>query len=122
MAKRAYIYDLETYSNMFLACFIDIKDPTIRYDFEISRRKNEFNTLYEFLKTKCGLLIGYNNTGFDYPIIHNLLLRKNKSCKHYYNLAGRLISDRQYGINNPLIPQLDLFKIWHLDNKAVWPL
>jgi len=118
MNKRAYIYDLETYKDIFLACFIDIKSNQ-RFVFEISRRKNEFKQLEQFLRTQCGLLIGYNNLSFDYPIIHNLLSKKREEHAYYYNLANQLINKRAYPYKVQFIQQLDLFKIWHFDNPAV---
>ena len=118
MTKRAYIYDLETYKNMFLACFIDILDPSERYSFEISNRVNEFGPLFDFLNTKVGLLVGFNNTGFDYPILHELLTKKIANPKVYYNKAQKIINSKQYPYKRVYIPQIDLYKIWHLDNRA----
>lgn len=115
--KKAYIYDLETFRDCFIACFISV-DGKERHSFEISRRINQADELTDFLRLRCGLLIGFNNIGFDYPIIHDFLIHKNQNSIYYYNMAQRLINTRQYKYNVEFIPQLDLYRIWHLDNKA----
>ena len=103
------IYDIETYRQLFVVCFIDIKSGE-RFSFEISRRVNQIDELIEFLKT-TSLLIGFNNVGFDYPIIHKLIINKNTSPAYYYNLATNIIEkDERSYFNSFLITFIFLYQ------------
>jgi hypothetical protein len=62
------VYDIETYAEAFIVCFLDIANKRT-YSFEISKRKDETPELILFLQ-KCKGLIGFNNLDFDYPVIH----------------------------------------------------
>ena len=117
--NNIFIYDLETYPNMFLACFKDIK--TLKYiTYEISDRKNEIEELRKFLYEGIKL-IGFNNVNFDYPVLHNTILsnKKDWTAHQIYYVSQTIISQKYSAIwdNKTKIPQLDLFKIWHYDNK-----
>lgn len=115
-----YVYDIETYCNFFLACFYNIETTQISL-YEISDRKNDKEELHKFLLTqpKC---IGFNNINFDYPVLHNTLLTKPLkyiNANYIYKEAKRVINTKYSAIwdNQTIVPQLDLFKIWHYDNK-----
>lgn len=115
-----YIYDLETYPNFFLASFKDLK--TEKYiEFEISDRINEIKELRVFLSQKKLRLIGFNNINFDYPVLHNTILKNNKDWSSYdiYKEVQNIINAEYSSIWDNLvkIPQLDLYRIWHYDNK-----
>jgi len=117
---NVWIYDLETYPNMFLACFYNIEDHSWKV-FEVSDRKHELTELYEFLSEKPRL-IGFNNINFDYPVLHHTMLKRFRddlSAMDFYIQAQRIIKEKYSAIwpNQTLIPQLDLFKIWHYDNR-----
>jgi len=118
--KEIFVYDLETFPNMFLAVFKSIKTKDFYY-FEISDRKNEINELRYFLQNKCKGLIGFNNLNFDYPVIHNSILKNNKEWNSYqiYEEVKQIIANKYSSIweNLVKIPQLDLYKIWHYENK-----
>lgn len=116
-----WVYDLETYPNFFLACFYNVKTKEWRI-YEISDRKNHLEYLYKFLTEEKPKLIGFNNVNFDYPILHNTILKGyNPSlvAMDFYMEAQRTIKVKYSAIwdNQVLLPQLDLFKIWHYDNK-----
>ena len=118
--KNKYIYDLETYSNFFLATFkIANKDEWL--EFEISERINDINKLRRFLNSKPAC-IGYNNINFDYPVLHNTILNNNEdwTANEIYEEVQKIIDSEYSAIRdwNVKVPQLDLFKIWHYDNKA----
>jgi len=71
-----WTYDLETYPNIFTADFKHANTGT-RLLFEVSDRKNEINELYAFLNVLKGAgcrMVGFNNLGFDYPIIHFIIM------------------------------------------------
>jgi hypothetical protein len=115
-----YIYDLETYVNFFLAsfkCLITNK----YYEFEISDRQNDIIELRKFLHQDNLMLIGFNNLNFDYPVLHNSILSNDKDWAAYdiYLEVEQIINAEYSAIwdKNIKIPQLDLYKIWHYDNR-----
>jgi hypothetical protein len=115
--KRVWSYDLESYPNCFLAGFYNPKSGKHRI-FEISDRMNNSISLYRFLTTKVSGLIGFNNLSYDSHLINYFLRTKVKDPKRYYNISQRVIATKYSVDRNPLIPQLDYFKILHFDNKA----
>jgi hypothetical protein len=90
-------------------------------EFEISDRKNDIVELKSFLNSKVKGLIGFNNINFDYPVLHNTILSNNVDWKASDIFEEvQLIIDAKYSSIpdwKTKIPQLDLFKIWHYDNK-----
>lgn len=119
--RNLYIYDLETYPNFFLATFKNV-DTGKWYEFEISDRKSDFKLLLKFLKQKQLKLIGFNNINFDYPVLHNTILKnQNKKWSSFeiYSEVEKIVSEKYSSIREKevIIPQLDLYKIWHYDNK-----
>jgi hypothetical protein len=117
---KKYIYDLETYTEFFLASF-KVVNEDIWYRFEISERKNEIEDLRRFLKVKPKC-IGFNNVNFDYPVLHNTVLASNKewTANEIFKEVQLIIDSEYSSIKewNVKIPQLDLFKIWHYDNMS----
>lgn len=120
MNKEIFIYDLETYPNFFLAVFKSIKSGEYQY-YEISDRRNETYKLNKLLYNNVQGLIGFNNLNFDYPVLHNTILRSNipYTAKAIYVEVEKIINTKYSSIweNQIKIPQLDLYKIWHYDNK-----
>ena len=76
MNKQLFVFDLETYPNFFLAVFKNIVTKEYNY-FEISDRKSDQISLKKFLNEQVKGLIGFNNLNFDYPVLHNTILRSN---------------------------------------------
>lgn len=115
-----YIWDLETYPNMFLASFKCIVTNKY-YEFEISDRKSDLSKLRKFLNQKGLKLIGFNNLNFDYPVLHNSILSDNTdwNANQIYKQVELIINSEYSAIwdNQVKIPQLDLYKIWHYDNR-----
>ena len=125
---KYYCYDLETLKNFF-SFTGKFRGDSKLYSFEISPRKNERTELLShlnFLQNSDVHMVGYNNLGFDYPIIHALL---NNPYTFGYSeafiLCRQIISSQDYAGNRGfqqismkerLIPQIDLFKINHFDN------
>ncbi len=114
------IYDLESFPNFFLATFKDV-NKEIWYRFEISERKNESNKLKQFLLQDKLKLIGFNSINYDYPLLHNTILSNNINwTAEKINSESQNIINAEYSAiwdNKIKVPQLDLFKIWHYDNK-----
>lgn len=127
--QKYYAYDIETFPNVF-SCVIQNIDTEESRVFEISSRKNDtikfYKTLLWLSQTKK-ILVGYNNLGFDYPVIkyflsfYNETLKGEETAKKLYEYANELINSKsnvtidRRGIN---ILQLDLMKVHHFDNKA----
>lgn len=133
MNKQVWVYDIETCKSVFTYTALNIDtQETVQYI--IHKDKNQIFDLIYHLKS-CKGQIGFNNVNFDYPIIHKLLKQCDEDwidkADYIINLAfeeaQRLISSQNspnfnniiaIKHNDVLIPQLDLFKIWHFNNKA----
>jgi len=69
-----WVYDIETYPNCFTFCIVKADGKYLKV-FEISSRKNEQGGLFKCLDYLCDneqVLVGFNNIGFDYPIVHQI--------------------------------------------------
>lgn len=122
-----WCWDIETYPNVFTVAFEQCYGPlTVAY--EISPWRNDSKALIEFiayLRVAQARLVGFNNIGFDYPVLHMLLRMGNGDAKSLYDKAMAIIgsqdNDKFTHIVYPgdrYIEQIDLFKIHHFDNKA----
>ena len=124
-----YIYDLETYPNIFTFCgkFEDSTDVNI---FEISDRINERDALLNFLGylRNCGAeMVGFNNVGFDYPILHELItnpytfnhVKASQTASVIISSQGKPGRGYKYIMpSERYIAQIDVFKLCHFDNAA----
>ena len=132
------VWDVETFPNVFTFafCTTDKQEAGI---FEISSRKNEIDKLLAFVRHCIKMkrrMVGFNNKGFDYLVLH-FILEKAKDAKkagttfnitanEIYRYAQSIIEamsqeDRfaaQISDKNEYVPQIDLYKIHHFDNKA----
>lgn len=128
-----FIFDIETYPNCF--SFIAIAaDKSEKVVYECSTRKNQAADLFAFLdrlRAEQHRMVGFNNIGFDYPVIHDLLSVRDKAV----TVSGKAVAVRAYRKAMALIgsdekfehivrtadehvQQVDLYKIHHFDNKA----
>lgn len=123
-----YIYDIETYPNVFTLALEHSQAP-LRWSFEISDQRNDSKQIIaflEYLKGENARLVGFNNLGFDYPVIHTLIRMGYSDARTLYNKAMAIIGgqdddDRWVHYVKPsdhYIEQIDLFKIHHFDNRA----
>lgn len=132
-----WIHDLESYPNIFTCCVCYANGGGLRV-FEISDRKNEVEPLLEFLrkvKKHNHFMVGFNNTGYDYVLIHYILMKSKEAianktplvitAQELYAETRRVIESNRgerFGISikasEVIIPQIDLYKIHHFDNKA----
>ena len=145
MLTREVMYDIETLPNMFLCTIYDPfigRVTTYHAGYECNyTRSNEFvETVYDlekyihWLKRKNYLMVGFNNYHYDNPVIHHLLnnlsyfdgSKEEELCKDIFNFSTRIIEDAAQGNRfahtiwdrDMIVPQLDLFKVHHFDNKA----
>jgi hypothetical protein len=126
--KKKYVYDLETLRNCFTAVFKD-KESGQLHIFVIHNSRNDLKQLKEFIPS-IGTLIGFNNVNFDAQVFQ--YIQNNVDEWIEKNIDGEEIANRIYEIAQlviqsefPLykrweieIPQIDLFLILHLNNKA----
>lgn len=123
-----WIYDIETYPNVF-TFYAEHADSDLSVSYEISPWRNDslkMMGLFLALKDTNQRLVGFNNIGFDYPVIHTLIRMGKSDAKTLYDKAMAIIgsqndSDRwvhQVFPSDRYIEQVDLFKIHHFDNKA----
>ena len=120
-------YDCETYPNCFTLA-AEHCDYPLKWSFEISHFKDDSRELIEWLRWLVGhnaQMVGYNNVGFDYPVIHTLIQMGKATPQILYDKAMSIIhaqdSNRFASIVYPkdrYVEQIDLFKIAHFDNKA----
>lgn len=125
---HAIVFDLETYPNVFTLAAEHAHLP-IRWSFEISPWRNDSRAIVEWVQWLAGQrarLVGFNNVGFDYPVLHTLLRMGYADAQTLYSKAMAIIQsqedeDRWVHSVKPtdrIIEQVDLFKIHHFDNKA----
>lgn len=116
-----YVYDLETYPNFF-SCVIQRFEDGARWVFEISDRKHQGVELSNFLNAIMNdRMCGFNNFAFDYPILHRLITNYGDvNAMALYEKAQSIIDGDSFDniIWQPIIPQIDLYKIHHFDNRA----
>lgn len=120
-------YDIETYKNVFTFTAIHA-DTGREWYFEVSPWRNDLAAMLRFMDTlamhSCRM-IGYNNVGFDYPVIHFAHQVRNASAWDLYQKAMSIIRApdnarfaHMVWESDRIVPQIDLFKIHHFDNKA----
>lgn len=121
-------YDLEVYPNIFtFGGFIENLDQYVL--FEISDRKNEKNELISFLNwliKEQYSMVGFNNINYDYEFIHEILTSPYTfTYQRAYQISQSIFDSQKFGekyrnvyFKDRLIPQIDLWKMNHFDNKA----
>lgn len=125
------IYDIECLSNFFCYCDID-RDTGEKNTFVIHESINQLTEFCEYLLRNRILHVGFNNINYDAQVIHQILLLSNTFkgmsgdaiARHIFTISNEAIRRSNTG-EKPYfnhwefrIPQLDLFKIWHYDNRA----
>jgi hypothetical protein len=123
-----YVFDIETYPNVFTLA-VEHADAPLRWMFEISDWRNDSREIVAFLlylKNTNARMVGFNNLGFDYPVLHTLMRMGKSDAATLYQKAMSIIGsqdedDRWMHLVKPadrFVEQIDLFKIHHFDNKA----
>jgi len=125
--REIWGYDLETYKHVFTATFINMATGATHV-FEVSRRRNDAAAFVSFvlmLRDQNARMLGFNNEGFDYPVVHHLI--------NVFFITGSFIAldawekaqaifagDRFSHIVWPRerhVEQIDIFKIMHFDRQ-----
>ena len=123
-----YIYDIETYPNVFLITLEHAGLPIV-WTFEISDRRNQSAEIVQFvsqLRDQGARLVGFNSISFDYSVTHLLLRAGVSDAMTLYQKAQQIISSQDgegrwahdVKPSDRLIEQIDLFRIMHFDNVA----
>lgn len=125
--KNDWVYDLETFPNVFTIA-LEHADSGVRVAWEITPWRNDSRHIVSFvdyLAATAGRMIGFNNLGFDYPVLHLLCRMGVADAETLYHKAQAIIasqdSNRFTHVVYPsdrIVPQIDLFKIHHFDNMA----
>lgn len=128
MQWNDFTFDIESYPNVFAAVFIDASTETT-WIFEVSDRVNQSRQLLSFLRAMASnpnnRMVGFNNVGYDYPVLHSLMGFQEFTAADAYARSMQIIqtdwNDRHSNIvweSDRHIRQVDLFKIHHFDNRA----
>jgi hypothetical protein len=124
-----YVYDIETYPNVFTLA-VEHAEAPLCWSFEISDWRNDSRDIVAFLqylKDTNARMVGFNNLGFDYPVLHTLIRMGRSDAATLYQKAQAIINSQdesddkwthQVNPSDRFVPQIDLFKIHHFDNKA----
>jgi hypothetical protein len=127
--RNDYVYDVETYPNVFTLA-VEHAEAPLHWMFEISDLRNDSRQIVEFLqflKETDSRMVGFNNLGFDYPVIHTLIRMGHSDANTLYQKAMAIINaqDEDGGRwmhsvkpSDQFVQQIDLFKIHHFDNRA----
>lgn len=121
------VYDIETLSNLFTYTGFDATNKKW-HQFVISKWRNDSKDLYNHLFRDKIYHVGFNNENFDYPVIHHFI----NHFEIYEHLDGQDLAQKLYDKSQEIIEQefstiadrhkfiyqIDLFKIWHYNNKA----
>jgi len=125
-----FIWDIETYPNVFTMSVEHAIAP-ICWMFEISDWRNDSREIVEFVRwlaDRKARMVGFNSIGFDYPVLHQLLMMGSCNAGILYAKAQAIIDSQtdegddrwlhQVRPSDRVVEQIDLFKIHHFDNKA----
>ena len=88
--SNVWVYDIETYPNLFLALFKELNSE--RTGRLISFQDSNLQQMKEFLTTEGLILIGYNNFGFDDVVLKAILDCKVVTAEEIYTFATRVLN------------------------------
>ena len=131
---KFYIYDIETYKDLFSFSVVRA-DGEFKSTFQCSKFKNEIDRIYSclnYLNNNNYYLVGFNSNQFDYPVLHEILKKRDRLPKSGISIANKVFdlaqkqieSFRGEGFGNTIkyedqyVKQIDLFKVHHFDNRA----
>lgn len=118
-----YTYDLETFPNIFTFAG-KFKSSSEVQVYEISDRKNQIHELIgwlSYLRNSGVEMVGFNNIGFDYPILHELIINPYTfTFEKAYQIAQMIIKGaklERIKLSDRILPQIDMMKVCHFDNE-----
>lgn len=122
---NAEIYDCEVFPNCFTLDMVMLNSD-IRAVWEISEFRDDRASLIEhfrYLAQTQTPMISFNGLNYDYPIVHLLWKNPNITYQQLYQKSQQIINGNdRFGhviwASDRFAPQIDVFKIHHLDNPA----
>lgn len=127
---KKVVYDIEVLPNLFTLTACDVQTGLLSV-FEVSPRHNQYHVMTDWLhmlKRNNYVMVGFNNYHYDYPVLHSILnVSDDKNVIHTaWRKSNTVIESARAGDRfahtiwdrDMYIPQLDLFKVHHFDNKA----
>jgi hypothetical protein len=121
------VYDIETYPNVFTLAARHTSLP-IWWEFEVSDWVNQSRDIVAWVRSLTDArMVGFNNIGFDYPVLHMLLQMGASDARTLYAKAMAVIASgddednrwmHQVKPSDRAVPQIDLYRIHHFDNRA----
>lgn len=95
-----------------------------KFQFVIHKSRNDLKKFIAFVK-QCKGMIGFNSIGFDYAVVHPFLVDPiylemdgHTLAKLIYKRSQVIIEQEKREWISPIVPQRDLFLVWHFNNKA----
>ncbi len=122
-----YAFDLECLPNFFSLIATRITDDA-KWKFIITPWLNqgrELNLFLHQLRDSGGRMVGFNNLGYDYPMVH-MIMSYNGVIDNttLYSKSSAIINadfndwSHQIWDQDRFIPQIDLMRVHHFDNQA----
>ena len=124
---KVWVYDIEQFKNFHSITLYNVFTKEIKV-FIIYDGLDQLDDYVKFLKNEVDLMIGFNNVNYDYPMLHFILKNydrwkrlsypTSRILKELYDEGQRIISSEYSSVRNPILKQIDLYRIHHFDNKA----
>lgn len=125
---RAIVWDIETFPNCFQFGWADLNSDACGL-FELSDRRDDSRAFLQqmnAIRDAGWWMIGFNSLGFDYPVLHELLLHPERcTAATAYEKAQAIIAAQNVNRWGTMIwpdqrfmPQVDLYSAHHFDNNA----
>lgn len=123
--ENAIVYDLESFPNFFSLNAIALNSDA-DVTFVIAPWRDDSAELVQWLRwfeqTQTPM-IGFNNVGYDYPMLHHFYCNPSTGFAGLYEKNQSIIfgNDRfahTVWASDRFAPQIDLYRINHFDNKA----
>lgn len=123
--ENSVVIDIETFPNCFTLSMECLFNDT-KATWEISHFRDDRRELLQWLQWFAQTqtpMFGFNSVHFDYPVIHYLFHNPQATVEQIYEKAMQIItSNDKFGNTiwekDRFSPQIDIFKIYHFDNRA----
>jgi len=91
-----YIFDIEVFSNLFVATFVNSENEEDKRIFCVGLGKNDTADLVSFLDNEMRL-VGYNSINYDAPMLRYIVDHKDDNYlnRSLYNLSKKLVDDNR---------------------------
>ena len=127
--QGAVVADIETLPNCFTlnvqGLFSDL-DMTFEISDQGRDDRQSILEWFNYWHTTQTPMVGFNSISFDYPVLHEIWQNPGISVEGIYDHAMGIInssfSGNRFGFqvwaDDRFCPQIDLFKLHHMDNRA----